>query len=289
MFLSISCVLLFCTKDIKSQSKERLNVVLLAGQSNMAGAGNFDELELSVQKRIEKVSNRVLVINNGKPPYPLSYYKNKPSLKYPFKKRFGPELLLGLKLAEKYPNDSFLMIKRSQGGTSLHGAWNPKWTKEKAKLMERGEKKQNLRLYDMHINDIKINLKKDKNCKIIGLFWMQGENDATSKTAANNYYKNLKRFVNSYKKDLKIKKLPFVFGQINSRYGVKKGAGIVRKNMERYATSNTYSRLIKTSTNTTWKDFPKHKDNVHYNTEGQKRLGIAFATAFFEIENVLKF
>ena len=35
-----------------------VQVILLAGQSNMAGAGNYDELDDSIKARIKKVSNR---------------------------------------------------------------------------------------------------------------------------------------------------------------------------------------------------------------------------------------
>ena len=35
--------------------------------------------------------------------------------------------------------------------------------------------------------------------------------------------------------------------------------------------------IIKTTSGKPWNDFPKHSDNLHYKTEGQKRLGIAFA------------
>ena len=42
-------------------------------------------------------------------------------------------------MAEKYPNDEFIFIKRSVGGTSLYGCWNPDWTYEKANQMNYNE------------------------------------------------------------------------------------------------------------------------------------------------------
>ena len=276
---------------IVSQDKNEVQVVLLAGQSNMAGAGDYDDLDETIKLRIQKVAHRVSLSFNGEKTQPLSYYKNKPSKKYKFLKRFGPELLLGLTLAEKNPDKEYLLIKRSQGGTSLHGAWNPNWTAEKAKMMEKGEKKQNLKLYELHISDIKRNLKEleeaQKSYKIIGLFWMQGENDAISEVSAKNYKNNLRSLVYAYRKEFNVRELPFVFGQINSRYGVKGGADLVRKNMEKFEYQDYYSKLIRTTKDTSWSDFPKWSDNVHYNAEGQKRLGIAFANAFFEIKEKL--
>ena len=187
-----------------SQSIKEVQIVLLAGQSNMAGARNYDELSIDIKQRIEKISNRVLLSFNGKIAKPLSYFKNISSKKYPFTKRFGPELLIGLKLAEKYPSKNFLLIKRTQGGTSLNGAWSPNWTPEKARLMEK-PKKQKLMLYKTHQIDIKKQItileNQNKTYKIIGLFWMQGENDATSLIAAKSYFKNLKSLVSFYRVD----------------------------------------------------------------------------------------
>lgn len=268
------------TSKAKTMDSKDVHVVLLAGQSNMAGAANFDALDFTVIKRIEKVSNRVSLSYNGSNAKPLSYYNNKPSEKYDFTKRFGPELFIGLTLAESNPNQHYLLIKRSQGGTALYGAWNPNWTAEKAKAVEK-PKKQNIQLYDRHIEDIRTNLKaletQGKTYKIIGLAWMQGENDAAKEISATTYEDNLKTLINNYRTEFKDKEMPFVIGQINSNYGrFKAGPEMVRKAMEDVANSDANNDIIKTTTDRSWSDYPKHTDNVHYNAEGQKRLGEAF-------------
>lgn len=274
--------------EIRAQNDAEIQVVLLAGQSNMAGAGNFDELEASIIERIQNVSNRVSLVFNGKLIEPLSSYDNKPSEKYNFTKRFGPELLMGLTLAENNPTKKYLLIKRSQGGTALYGAWNPNWTSEKARTIEQGNK-QELPLFSMHIEDIQKQLSvlksEEKTYKIIGLAWMQGENDATLQEAATSYASNLKDLVSKYRTIFNEEKMPFVLGQINSRYGVKNGAKMVREQMESFANSDDFTALIKTSTDESWLDYPKHTDNVHYNTEGQVRLGTAFA---FELMKLIE-
>jgi len=275
--------------QIVNESKE-VHVVLLAGQSNMAGAGNFDALNSSEIERIEKVSNRVSLSFNGKSAKPLSYYDNKPTEKYDFLKRFGPEIFIGLALAENNPDQEYLLIKRSQGGTALYGAWNPNWTADKAKAVEK-PKKQNIQLYDRHIDDIRTNLKaietQGKSYKIIGLAWMQGENDAAKEVSARTYEANLKILIESYRNEFKIENMPFVIGQINSRYGKfkKQGPSMVRQAMEDVAASDKYVDIIKTTTDESWNDYPKHTDNVHYNAEGQRRLGNAFAEKLIVLNN----
>ncbi|MDO6760964.1 sialate O-acetylesterase [Tamlana sp. 2_MG-2023] len=258
-----------------------VQVILLAGQSNMAGAGNYDELDESVKARIKKVSNRVWVSQSNTEQKPLSYYNNKPSEKYNFTKRFGPELFIGLTLAEKYPNQEFLLIKEAKGGTSLYGAWNPEWTSEKAKEIEKGEVKQSWNLCEIHIESIKKNLalltEKGKRYKIIGMAWMQGENDAILEVAANSYTSNLKKLITKYRAEFNVMDMPFIAGQINSHYGIKGCSDLVRKAIVEVSNSDKNVETIRTVRDSPYNDYPKHSDNVHYNTEGQTRLGTAFA------------
>jgi hypothetical protein len=285
VFLCI--IMLVCVSFVDAQNKQ---VVLLSGQSNMAGAGNYETLDESIKERIKKVSNRVLVSYSiEKPPVPLSYYDNKPSEKYNFTQRFGPELLIGLTLAEAYPNQEYLLIKESRGGTSLYGAWNPNWSEEKSKEIEKGEDKQEAKLFLKHCNNIKKNLEKltaeGKSHQIIGMVWMQGENDAASEVSARSYKENLKTLIASYRNEFNLKHMPFIAGQINSSYGdFPEGPDMVRQAFVDVANEDKYVDVIKTSTDTSWSDYPKH-EGVHYNTEGQRRLGIAFAEALLKLQN----
>ncbi|QVY65579.1 sialate O-acetylesterase [Polaribacter sp. Q13] len=289
LLVVVITVFFSCKSALISQEKKEVQVVLLAGQSNMAGAANYDDLDASIQKRIEKVADRVFISQSNTAQTPLSYYKNKPSKKYGFTKRFGPELLIGLTLAEKYPNKEFLLIKHAKGGTALYGAWNPEWTIENAREIEKGAKKQSWNLVQQHIDLINQNLnilkEKGKSYKVIGMAWMQGENDATLEKAATTYAATLEKLITKYRTTFKVKDMPFVFGQINSRYGVKNGAKTVREQMEKVSLEVKNVHLVKTSTDTSWSDFPKNSDNVHYNAEGQLRLGTKFANELIKMIN----
>jgi len=267
----------------KENTKQKVQVVLFGGQSNMEGAGNYNDLDSAIKERIKIVSVRVMYSNGGETPKPLSYYFSQYQKdRRGFGECFGPELFVGLTLAEQNPDQEYLFIKESHGGTALYGAWNPEWTQEKAKEVESGEFKQSLKLYSMHLSYINNNLKRlndaGKPYEIIGMFWMQGENDAANEVSARSYEDNLKKLINGYRNELGIKDLPFIMGQINSSYGkFKEGPGMVRQAMINVSEKMKNVGVIKTSMDKSWKDFPKHTDNVHYNTEGQKRLGTAFA------------
>ncbi len=273
-----------------------LQVVLLAGQSNMVGHGDFDKLDQELVKRIEAVSDRVFVSssNNSKLPakaLSASFSITEPKGKYPFPKHFGPELFIGLTLAEAHPTKKFLLIKKAVGGTSLYGAWNPNWTAEKANEAERGDERKNMQLFKEHVTNIENQLTKLKKAKrayqIIGLAWMQGEGDTNKNSTARSYKSNLEKLIASYRKELNAPNLPFVIGQINVLpRKFKEGPGLVRAAMLAVAKSDKKVAIIETVAKAPWTDFPKHSDNLHYNCEGQKRLGIAFGQEFmkFNIE-----
>lgn len=268
---------------------KKVQVVLFAGQSNMEGAGNYNDLDSAIKERIKIVSVRVMYSNGGETPKPLSYYFSQYQKdRRGFGECFGPELFVGLTLAEQNPDKDYLFIKEAHGGTALYGAWNPEWTQEKAKEVETGEFKQGLKLYSLHLSYIKDNLKRlteaGKSYEIVGLFWMQGENDAAQEVSARSYEENLTKLINGYRTELSLKELPFVMGQINSSYGkFPQGPEMVRQAMIHVSESLKNVAVIKTSMDKSWSDFPKHTDNVHYNAEGQKRLGTAFALKLTEI------
>ncbi|MRT91973.1 sialate O-acetylesterase [Ancylomarina sp. 16SWW S1-10-2] len=267
----------------KTKCENVVHVVLLAGQSNMAGAGNFDELDEKVKQKIKEIGKRVHLSINGESPKPLScifsqYQKNKRG----FGNVFGPEIFLGLTLAEQNPTQEYLFIKTSQGGTALYGAWNPEWTAEKAMAVEVKGFKRDLKLYSLHQSHIKKNLQRlteeGKAYKIIGMCWMQGENDAAKEVSSRSYKENLIKLIKGYRSEFNVPEMPFVIGQINSSYGsFPAGPEMVRKAMVSVAESDVNASCIRTSMDKSWSDYPKNDDNVHYDAEGQTRLGRAFA------------
>ncbi|WP_163397295.1 sialate O-acetylesterase [Flavobacterium fluviatile] len=100
-----------------------------------------------------------------------------------------------------------------------------------------------------------------------------------------SYGENLKILIDSYHKEFKIPNLPFVFGQINCPPGKKytEGVQIVRNEMENVASTVKNTVMVKTDISVDWNHFRKDADNVHYNAEGQKRLGTAFANAYLHV------
>lgn len=279
--LPIALLLLFSSS---LQASETVHVVLLGGQSNMVGVANYDDLSDEDKKRVNAVSARVQISRDGRSAASLSYVNSKGDAK----KRFGPELFIGVTLAEANPKQEYLFIKTARGGTSLYGAWNPDWSAKKAMEVEKGTEKQTKKYYNLHLAAIRDNLekleRKNRPYRIIGMAWMQGENDAAREVSARRYEANLKKLIAGYRRELDIHDLPFVCVQINSVYGdFPAGPKMVRKAFVNVAEADPKVEVIRTMAERPATDFPK-VDGTHYNAEGQKRLGIAMAKALLGMQ-----
>lgn len=286
LFLSALCALFIRSGSVASAP---VQVILLGGQSNMSGNGNYDALSSADQTRIHKVAPRVFLSRDGEAAAPLAPLPSKYHLKNRgFLNCFGPEIFIGLTFAEHNPDQEYLLIKVSHGGTALYGAWNPTWSAATSQAVERGEQKQNLKLYSKHIHAIHEQLeeltRQGKAYEIIGMAWMQGENDAAKEISARSYEHNLKQLIKAYRTTFNLPNMPFVCGQINSRYGdFPDGPALVRQAFLDVAASDDHVAVIRTKPEPPWTDFPKHDDQVHYNTEGQQRLSTAMANSLIKL------
>ena len=134
LFSLFYCLNLFSQKDLNIISNANINktkVFLFAGQSNMDGRGDYSMLSNSeleslafAQKNIKfyykgtaNNSNPIIIDAALSATDPWSFVKQK----FKIDKCFGPELFFGIELSKSYPENNFLFIKRSEGGTSLYG------------------------------------------------------------------------------------------------------------------------------------------------------------------------
>jgi hypothetical protein len=229
-----------------------LPVFVLAGQSNMVGAGQVAELpgELSAPHK-DALFTRFWG-TEFKPLEPAKLGKS-----------FGPEVTFGSEMAKglKRPVG---MIKMAYGGTSIEQHWNPTvYDKEK----HVGE------LYKRLVDYVKGIQAKQKNVKVAGMIWMQGEADAKyhSKTV-EQYRDKLEALIDGCRKEFGVPDMPFVCGRVNC-------AGQYIKQVRE--AQETVRRK-----NYAWIDcdqLEKNKDNLHYSTKGQLELGRSFARAMLKL------
>jgi hypothetical protein len=181
--------------------------------------------------------------------------------------QFGPELSFGRRLHELYPNDEIYLIKHAIGGTDLAANWNPNPESMGPQY----------KTFKQRVEAALADLKKNKKDPIIvGMIWMQGENDSTNPEYAKAYEKNLKNLIERVRADFNAPDMKFVAGRISTMsklWATPENLELVRK------VHANVSKLVK---NASWVD----TDDLtwgyygHYGTEGQIKLGLRFADEF---------
>jgi len=255
--------------------KHKIKVFLLAGQSNMDGRARGYNLTEDDKARLQKAQSHILFYYNHQTPVPLqlttpSKYVQK---KFDTEQVFGPELFFGIKLSEAYPQDSFIFIKRSRGGMSLYGAWNPNWTEEKAKAMNEDD---DPKLYSDFINytDSILNTMDTSEYELCGMLWVQGESDSGTKKngsiPAETYEQNLRNLINGVRTKFHKPNLPFLIFQV--------GTGKVVEGMKNIAADDDFVVLIPQDNDENSKyHFNRNPAPLgHYIYESMKRIGSYF-------------
>jgi hypothetical protein len=257
----------------KSKPEKKLKVFILAGQSNMEGRADADNLIPDDLQRLSSAQQNVKLAFNHEHIGPLKAVKASPEIAEIYNREFifGPELFFGISLSEEWPDSNILLIKLSKGSTSLHGSWHPNWSEDRASVM--GEEKE-IRLYSSLIDYIEQTLSRFKNYEyeLCAILWVQGESDLGNEIAASEYGSNLEEFITSIRQDLSNNTLPFLFFQV--------GHGKVVEGMKKVAEVLPKVTLIPQSLEPTSIDFYQKMENGHYNYEGMKKLGLKFAEVF---------
>ena len=229
-------------------------VILMAGQSNMVGLGNIDDLESPLfPENIAYfnfgMNNHLEVLNHT----------------------FGPEIGISEVLAENFPNLNFIFIKYAVGGSSIED-WLPHLETKHNDNIHFGN------LYEKFLKKID-SITKNYNTKDIALIWMQGETDARHLEKSINYEVNLKNFIGNIRKDLNNPQLPIIYGKVSSKIKDDATLGNVRAAQERIAKYVPRVYLISTD------EIPLLSDNVHYSSRGLIQLGHRFGYELVKIND----
>ena len=168
--------------NVAAQAAEPLDVYICAGQSNMVGAGQKEELPAELQA----AQTNVFVFDGAK------WIVMEPS------KRVGPEVSFAYTL-QRALNKPIGIIKHAKGGTNLAKDWNPAdpkslYSQLKQKVDAAG---------------------KAREIRIAGMIWMQGENDSRFEEMAKVYSQNLANLIQTARKDFNSPETPFAAGRVN--------------------------------------------------------------------------
>lgn len=190
-----------------STAKPHYVIYLLAGQSNMDGRGNVADLKGTLQKYAKPMPEVLIHFSAGGLRRPLRTNSGFDPLAPGFSgsnatsNSFGPELGFGHAMAQASPHEKILLVKFSEGGTSLSADWTLNDPKK---------------LYVQFIKFVKTTQEKideaGGDCEIRGMLWMQGESDANLPDGA--YKDLLTKLIAKTRADLNLPKLPFIIGQV---------------------------------------------------------------------------
>lgn len=241
-------VLLF-SNSIFAKESARERVYILAGQSNMMGKGKTHQLPAHLKRQPHNVE---------------FYYQGRKRELGKFS-HFGPEVSFAHEVSRKFPNDKHIIIKHVATGTSI-SHWLPGSPLFDGLLRQRGFVK-----VAANANEL---AQKIANKKVEAIIWMQGEKDARSKSNANHYESNLKRFIMGVRRKLNSPRSIFIMGQVNPEDPAFHMLETVNK-----AQVNTQRALPRVKLVST-EGLGKIYDHVHYNTKGQIELGKRFAKAY---------
>ncbi len=257
----------------KTESEKKIKVFLLAGQSNMEGRADASKLNPQDLERLSKVQEKVQLAYNKELIGPLQAVKPSTEIAEIYNREliFGPELFFGITLSEAWPDEKILLIKLSEGATSLHGCWHPEWSEEKAAVMGEEDGPQLYRALMDYVKQTLSEYNKDEY-EICAMLWAQGETDAGNKIAASAYGENLQQFIKHLRQDLKNSSLPFLLFQV--------GHGQVVEGMMKTAQLIPNVTLLQQSLEPTSVNFYPKLENGHYNCDGMKKLGRRFAEIY---------
>lgn len=257
----------------------KLKVFLLAGQSNMDGRGDGSKLTEEDKTRLKRAGETVQLAYNRRELVPLGVTTPQPwtARKFKLERTFGPELFFGLDLAEAWPDERILLIKRSKGATSLYGCWNPDWTEEKATTM--GEADQP-RLYQDLVEYMREVLSPyaEDEYEMCGMLWVQGETDGNETKygpePAETYGTSLRNLIRAIRRDTGVAELPFIMLEVGSPKVIE-GMRDTAKSMK------NVTCIAQSADPESPAHLPKYGPPVgHYNYAGMRRIGEQFARTF---------
>ena len=244
---------------LESRGENPVNVVLLAGQSNMGG----NTLVTNLAVELRQPPPNVTLVNDGK------------IVRIGSGSTFGPEVGFAATAAAARPDEKLLLVKLAKSGTSLAG-WSPQW--DQSRLAS---------IYDTNAGPLYRTLLEQfnaatqgKNIRLTAILWMQGESDTRYPALGPNYFQNFTNLIAAFRRDLGQPDLPFIFGRVNMPADALENdqktikfrfINDVRVAQERAAREVPGVQLIETD------DLNKQADRIHYDAKAQVELGRRFA------------
>ena len=270
---------------METKRNERL-LVLLAGQSNMAGRGyaepedlipvpgvEYIRPDLKWAPAIEPITRDRAFVGTFDEAGTKLHSSDPFETVLPEKGQIvcgvGLGRTFGKLLAEANPGKTVGLIPTAVGGTSI-AAWLPGGADD----WDAGNYP-----YDTAIRRAK---EAQKSGKIVVILWHQGENDAAKQT--EHYKEKLRTVAENFRKELGLDDtVPFIAGDLASFYEARIAdhIGIVDQALEELEQELPWFMLVRT------KDLNHRGDNIHFDTPSLHELGARYFAAYCRYSTAL--
>jgi len=248
-------IILFFVNFIQAQ-KNDMYIVLLAGQSNMAGRAEYRSSDTVSYANIYSLNKDSIWVRAKNP---LHWDKDAAGV--------GMGITFAHDLALKLGgNVKIGLVPCAAGGTSIDDWLNNIYFPYT----------YNVYLYNNLINRAK---KATQSGKIIGLIWHQGEFDSNF-DKYKTYQNKLNTFFLKIRTDLKTPTLPIVAGEVG-RFLVSNKTYSQSDSINKCINNLKYS--LKNYEVVSSIDLKPRNDNTHFTSESQAILGIRYAESFYKI------
>jgi hypothetical protein len=274
-------VLLVFASTLYADDNRTLRVFIFAGQSNMVGADS----KVHDIKRFPPFVG----LEDPQPGVRFSYCLGRESKStsegwvdlQPVNNVVGPELSFARRVTQTI-SAPIAIIKVAAGGTHLGGDWNP-------------DEPSGFKMYPLALQWVREALadleQQGIEYRLEGFMWHQGENDMFNPDYMENYGRNLKNFLASWRRDLNATDLRFYIGELCTKtiwgMDLRPRMYAISLGQKEVADNDTLAQYVPTS----------HVGveigggvglHYHYGTLGQLEHGVNYADAYLRNIGTLK-
>ena len=237
----------------------KVNVIVIAGQSNALGISRSKELP---QEKQREYKTKIYFNTNTPHPFSKKWLNVRPGFGHARDELFGLELPVASYLENI--NEEYVIVKYASDGTCLY----EKWSKQK-----NGD--DWLGLTQTLKEAIEALQSQGKQIEFAGLLWQQGCSDAIEQEKAEKYEENLKSFIFSIRA-LTDEKMPVAIGSVHPVHPIMKYATQVIEAQKK--TANDLENVYFVSTDGIEEVF----DGWHYTPACEWELGKRLLNAIME-------
>ena len=231
--------------------KEDTWVFIMAGQSNMAGRGQIEPQDTIPNERLLTINaTRELIIAKE----PLHFYE--PNLT-----GLDCGVSFGKTLLQHIPkNITVLLIPTAVGGSAIE-QWLGDSTFRNVQLLSNFKEK------------VKIG---SQYGIVKALLWHQGESNTGNEKSINLHTKRLKELFKTFRDIIQDKNLPIILGELGSYSKNNANWQLLNITLRNYVKADKNASLIVTQ------DLKNKGDDIHFDSEGQRKMGERFANEYLK-------